>query len=120
MALGCHGEANALAMAAREGVSVKGAQMYSIFSPCQACSNLIAVAGIAEVGYLIPYNRFDCTPYLRDLGIAVKRYDWLPIFATLKEDGRSYHDIDLGYGALGRLELYGEGWQQSQFRLMEE
>lgn len=44
-----HGEANALAYAARHGVAVEGATLYTTLSPCYPCSQLIIAAGLARV-----------------------------------------------------------------------
>jgi len=51
--LGCknatHAEANALAFAAREGISTDGATLYVTVSPCEVCSRLLIAAGIRRV-----------------------------------------------------------------------
>ena len=44
-----HAEANAIAQAARLGVSVKGATVYVTASPCWPCFKLLANAGIASI-----------------------------------------------------------------------
>jgi dCMP deaminase len=58
--LGCqraiHAEANAIAWAARAGVSVSGGTMYSTHSPCQNCAMLIVSCGIATVQYVRSYR----------------------------------------------------------------
>lgn len=46
-----HGEANAIAQAARNGVSVSGATIYTTASPCYDCFKLIVNAGIVRVVY---------------------------------------------------------------------
>lgn len=46
-----HGEANAIAQAARNGVSVDGADLYTTASPCYDCFKLLVNAGIKRVIY---------------------------------------------------------------------
>lgn len=41
-----HAEANALAFAARQGISVEGATLYVTISPCETCARLLIAAGI--------------------------------------------------------------------------
>lgn len=51
-----HAEANAISFAAREGVSTKGATMYSTHAPCLKCAQLIVTCGIAEFIYVRDYR----------------------------------------------------------------
>ncbi len=44
-----HAEANALAFAARQGISTDGATLYVTVSPCEVCSKLLIAAGIERV-----------------------------------------------------------------------
>jgi dCMP deaminase len=44
-----HAEANAIAYAARLGIRLEGAEMYTTLSPCVACAMLIINAGITCV-----------------------------------------------------------------------
>lgn len=44
-----HAEANVVAKAAREGVSLKGATLYCNLHPCIICANLIIQAGFVRV-----------------------------------------------------------------------
>lgn len=46
-----HAEANAIAWAARRGIRVEEATMYSTHSPCRMCANLIVAAGISKFVY---------------------------------------------------------------------
>ena len=43
-----HAEANAIAAAARQGISTEGATLYTTVSPCETCSRLIIAAGIVR------------------------------------------------------------------------
>lgn len=51
-----HAESNALIFAAKHGVSVDGASMYSTHSPCRICAQLIVGAGITEFYYVRAYR----------------------------------------------------------------
>ena len=51
-----HAEANALAFAAREGISTDEATLYTTLSPCLDCGRLIIAAGIHRVVYLEQYR----------------------------------------------------------------
>ncbi|MBI3947938.1 MAG: dCMP deaminase family protein [Armatimonadetes bacterium] len=44
-----HAEANAIIQAARNGVQIAGAELYTTASPCWNCFKLIANAGIARI-----------------------------------------------------------------------
>lgn len=57
-----HAEANAIAYAARSGLSVEDAVLYSTHAPCRACSHLAASAGIRQVFYLNDYHDTVFTP----------------------------------------------------------
>lgn len=46
-----HAEANALAFAARHGMSTDGTDLYTTLSPCYECAKLIINAGITRVTY---------------------------------------------------------------------
>jgi dCMP deaminase len=46
-----HAEANAIIQAARNGVNINGAELYTTASPCWNCFKLIANAGIRRIYY---------------------------------------------------------------------
>lgn len=50
-----HAEANALAQAARHGVSLKGATCFTTSKPCSQCAGLLVNAGITDVVYRDEY-----------------------------------------------------------------
>lgn len=50
-----HAEENAIVQASYHGVSLKGASIYSTFSPCLICTKMIINAGIEEVVYRSAY-----------------------------------------------------------------
>jgi len=46
-----HAEANAILQAAKNGVMIDGAELYTTASPCWSCFKLIANAGIGTIYY---------------------------------------------------------------------
>ena len=46
-----HAEANAIIQAARNGVNINGAELYTTASPCWSCFKLIANSGIGRIFY---------------------------------------------------------------------
>lgn len=51
-----HAEANAIAQAAKHGISTNGASIYVTLEPCLSCLKLIISAGIHEVFYETLFN----------------------------------------------------------------
>jgi dCMP deaminase len=51
-----HAEANAIAQAAKHGISTNGASIYVTLEPCISCLKLIISAGIKEVFYETDFN----------------------------------------------------------------
>jgi dCMP deaminase len=49
-----HAEANAIAMAAKKGISVDGATIYATLEPCLSCLKLIIASGIKEIYFEVP------------------------------------------------------------------
>jgi dCMP deaminase len=54
-----HAEANAIAQAAKHGISTSGASIYVTLEPCLSCLKLIISAGIKEVFYETSFNSGD-------------------------------------------------------------
>lgn len=50
-----HAEQNALLQAARHGVAIEGADMYTSVQPCVLCTKMIINTGIKRVIYASPY-----------------------------------------------------------------
>lgn len=69
-----HAEANAIAFAARRGLAVEGATLYSTHQPCLGCAQLIVNAGIARVVYQNPYRLQDGLILLSEVGVDVFRF----------------------------------------------
>jgi len=51
-----HAEANALAFAARQGISTDGTTLFVTVAPCDVCSKLLIAAGIRRVYYEEEYR----------------------------------------------------------------
>ena len=54
-----HAEANAIAQAAKHGISTNGSIIYVTLEPCLSCLKLIISAGIREVFYETTFNSGD-------------------------------------------------------------
>lgn len=70
-----HAEANLVAWAARAGVSLQGATVWSTHSPCRPCAQLLLAAGIDEFVYIKHY-RLGRPDLLAEGGVGV--FVWLP------------------------------------------
>lgn len=55
MCVGAHAEANAIATAAKHGVSINDSSLYCTTFPCSQCAKLIINSGIKEVFYMEGY-----------------------------------------------------------------
>ena len=64
-----HAEANAILQAAKNGVMIDGAEMYTTASPCWACFKLIANAGIRTIYYGEFYRDRKSLKVARRVGI---------------------------------------------------
>jgi dCMP deaminase len=64
-----HAEAAIVGRAARDGVSLRGADIYVTTFPCPACARLIAEAGFARCYFAGPYAVLDGDGILRAAGV---------------------------------------------------
>ena len=64
-----HAEANAMIQAAKNGVRIDGAEIYTTASPCWDCFKLVANAGIRTVYYGEFYREERSIRVARQLGI---------------------------------------------------
>jgi dCMP deaminase len=66
-----HAEANAVARAALQGDATEGAVLYTTYSPCRKCLELLAAAGVHLVMYM---NVYHATPWdlAREMGVELK------------------------------------------------
>lgn len=72
-----HAETNAIAFAARAGVSVEGCVMYCTMSPCINCAKVIVNSGIKELKYTEDYRDLSGLELLKKSGIKVTKLDLL-------------------------------------------
>lgn len=69
-----HAEANALAFAAKQGISTAGCELFVTVAPCDTCSKLLIAAGIRRVYYEEEYRDPAGIELLRLAGVgAVKQ-----------------------------------------------
>lgn len=66
-----HAEANLIALAAKRGLALAGAEMFVTTFPCPVCAKQIAVAGIKRVYYAKGYAVLDGLEILRSFGVEV-------------------------------------------------
>jgi len=78
LCMAAHAEANAIAQAANQGISLKGATLYVTTFPCTTCSHLLIPAGIVEVKYIMDYygrhKKFAGT-ILKNAGIITRKIE---------------------------------------------
>lgn len=70
-----HAESNIVAKAAREGISLKDADIYVTLSPCLPCSLQLYQAGVKMVTYEEDYRLTDGIDFLKRKQIAVIKYE---------------------------------------------
>lgn len=69
-----HAEENAIVQAAYHGVSLKGATIYTTFSPCLICTKMILNSGISEVVYNEAYPLGEAAlGLLKEAGVGLKK-----------------------------------------------
>jgi dCMP deaminase len=68
-----HAEANALAFAARQGISTEGATLYVTVSPCDTCARLCIAAGLKEVRWDEEYRDRSGIELLERAGLVYAR-----------------------------------------------
>ena len=69
-----HAEINAILQAARQGISIEGAEMYCTHKPCSECAKLIVNSGIVKVTYLEDYPN-DSEELFHEAQIKIKRWN---------------------------------------------
>ena len=67
-----HAEANLVAFAAKHGIALRGATVYTTCAPCIDCAKLLINAGIAQVVYGELYRDSRGLELLKSSGIVVK------------------------------------------------
>ena len=66
-----HAEANAIAFAARQGISTEGGTLYVERSPCDICARLLIAAGIVRVVFSESYRDTQPIELLQQAGVEV-------------------------------------------------
>lgn len=69
-----HAEANALAFAAKYGISTDGARLFVTVAPCENCARLLIAAGIIEVCYLEAYRDGSGIELLTNAGLTISTF----------------------------------------------
>lgn len=64
-----HAELNALAFAARQGISTDSAELFVTLSPCDTCARALIAAGISRIYYLEEYRDRSGIELLRGASI---------------------------------------------------
>lgn len=71
-----HGEENAIVQSAYHGIAIKGATIYSTFSPCLQCTKMIINAGLSEVIYNSRYPLHEAAlQLLRQAQVGLRQFD---------------------------------------------
>ncbi len=70
-----HAESNAISKAAREGISCKGASIFTTHAPCMECAKLIHQVGICKVFFIEPYRHKSGMHFLNKCEIFTKQVD---------------------------------------------
>lgn len=69
-----HAEANLVAFAARWGISIADADIYTTCAPCLPCAKLLINCKINSIVYYDSYRKNDGVYLLRDAGIKIFHY----------------------------------------------
>ena len=72
---GLHAEQNAIIQAAKHGVNIGGATLFSTHSPCLICTKMIINAGVQRIIYLEGYPDTLSLGMLQEAGIATELFD---------------------------------------------
>ena len=67
-----HAEMNAIAFAAKNGISTKSSIMYCTHSPCFNCAKTIIQSGVKKVFYVYKYQEL-AIDFMRDTGVKVEQ-----------------------------------------------
>lgn len=70
-----HAEANLVAKAAREGISLKDSVVYTTDSPCLPCALQLYQAGVSSVVYDRQYRLTDGIDFLKRKNIYVEKFE---------------------------------------------
>ena len=84
-----HAEMNAIAQAARHGVSIKGATAYVTNMPCTTCAKALLAAGIARVVVFSDYRGSMAEKFLKESSVPLVRLPMPPRTILYDLDGYS-------------------------------
>ena len=90
-----HAEMNALAQAARHGISLNGSTAYITNMPCTTCAKALLAAGIVRIVIFSDYRGSLAEQFLEDSGVPIDR---LPM-----PDQTIIYDLD-GYSSAKKFE----------------
>lgn len=71
---GIHAEQNAVIQAARHGIAIDGATVYSTHQPCVLCAKILINSGVKEIVFREPYPDELASEMLAEAGIRPRRY----------------------------------------------
>lgn len=77
---GAHAEQNAINFAARYGIAIEGASLYTTLYPCSACAKSIINSGIARVVYEVNYP----DPLAKEILSIIEVKQWVPEEADVR------------------------------------
>ena len=69
-----HAEQNAIIQAAYQGISTKGATLYSTTNPCSSCAKILINAGISRLVCKTLHHDLDGIKLLEKAGVRVEEY----------------------------------------------
>lgn len=75
MCRGVHAEQNAIVQAARHGVSIRGATVYTTAFPCSLCAKMLINAGVVRVVYCDGYPDGMAAELLEQAGVETVRLE---------------------------------------------
>lgn len=107
-AIAVHAEVNAIAFAAKSGVSTEGSVLYTTDSPCWNCAKLIVNAGIKEVKYGRKYRIESGINLLEEAGIRTEELGepGLHIVSVTPGDPEGVHSSE------SADEAFEQGWSE--------
>jgi dCMP deaminase len=73
-----HAEANAIAFAAKNGIRIRHASMFTTHSPCIPCTHLIINAGLVAVYYVHEFRDASGIDLLKSAGLQTFQFPSTP------------------------------------------
>lgn len=70
---GLHAEQNAVIQAARHGIAMDGATIYSTTQPCVMCSKILLNSGVVDIVYRDEYPDALAASLIAESGISIRR-----------------------------------------------